>query len=99
MAPARSSPQRTFPYRQRVAKFEPGRAPETLDFTEVQFEDISAGGVSFFLNSRPEFEKVVLALGAAPNLHYIAAQITSVGDLSRDGARLFKIGCRFLDRW
>jgi PAS domain S-box-containing protein len=99
MASLRASPRRAFRYRQRVAKYEPDRPPESLKFDEVQFEDISAGGVSFFLDYQPTFETVVLALGAPPNLHYLSARITSVTELMRDGQRAYKIGCRFLDRW
>jgi len=98
-APVRSSPRRAFPYRQRIAPFEPGKPLATLPFVEVQFEDISAGGVSFYLDYHPDFETVVLALGAGANLHYLTANIVNVTEMARSGKRHFKIGCRFLERY
>lgn len=94
----RSSPRRAYPYRQRVAPLQPGVAPDKLAFEEVQFHDISAGGVSYHATRRPGHDTVVLALGAAPNVHYISARIVNVSEVQEDGETAFHVGCRFIER-
>jgi PAS domain S-box-containing protein len=95
---ARSSPRRAYPYRQLVAAQKPGVSPDRLAFEEVQFHDISAGGVSFRMTARPMFDTVVLALGVPPNVHYISAKIVNVSDFHEDGRTAYHVGCRFLER-
>lgn len=97
-ASARSSPRRAYPYRQLVAALEVGVSPDQLSFTEVQFLDISAGGVSFRLETRPAFDMVVLALGVRPNVHYIRAKIVNVSPQEEGGRSVYHVGCRFLER-
>lgn len=94
----RTSPRRAYPYRQRVAPLAPGVSPDQLPFEEVQFHDISAGGVSFRMVRRPAYDTVVLALGAAPNVHYISARIVNVAEVDEGGETAFHVGCRFLER-
>ncbi len=94
----RSSPRRAYPYRQLVAAQKPGVSPDRLTFEEVQFHDISAGGVSFRLTNRPTFDAVVLALGVPPNVHYISARIVNVSEFDEDGRPAYHVGCRFLER-
>jgi hypothetical protein len=81
-----------------VAAMEPGVSPDRLAFSEVQFHDISAGGVSFLLEIHPNFDTVVLALGVRPNVHYISAKIVNVVEVYEDGNRRYQVGCRFLQR-
>lgn len=94
----RSSPRRAYPYRQRVAPLTPGVRPDQLPFEEVQFHDISAGGVSFRMVRRPDYDTVVLALGVAPSVHYISARIVNVAEVVEQGVLGFHVGCRFLER-
>ncbi len=94
----RSSPRRAYPYRQSVAPIYHGKLPTKNDFIQVQFRDISAGGVSFLINKRPEFESLVLELGCGPNVHYMKAKIVNVAENTTSSGSTYLVGCRFLDR-
>ncbi len=94
----RSSPRRAYPYRQQVAPFINNVLPTRGEFSEVQFRDISAGGVSFVLDHPPAFDMVVLALGCPPNFHYVSARVVNVAEeLHKDGHN-FIVGCCFVGR-
>lgn len=98
MEQLRSSPRRAYPYRQQVAPYLNGVLPSRGEFSEVQFRDISAGGVSFVLDHPPAFDMVVLALGCPPNFHYVSARVVNVSEeLHKDGHN-FIVGCCFVGR-
>jgi hypothetical protein len=99
----RASPRRAYPYHQAVAPLIEGKLPSLADFFTVQFQDISAGGVSFLLGYRPQFDMVVLGLGFAPNLRHVTAKILNVTQVSDPthpaaGETMFLVGCKFLER-
>jgi hypothetical protein len=94
----RSSPRRTFQYRQLVGPVLDGRLPARNQFFEVVCEDISAGGVSFYLSSRPEYKQVVVGLGRLPHLTFFMAEIVRVVDKELDGRSQVLVGCRFTGR-
>lgn len=94
----RTSPRRAYPYRQSVAPVLNGKLPTKNDFIQVQFRDISAGGVSFLINHRPLFDSLVLELGCGPNVHYMKAKVVNVIESATSTGPVFLVGCRFLDR-
>jgi PAS domain S-box-containing protein len=94
----RSSPRREYQYRQAIAPMDGKRLPARRDFFEVECEDISAGGISFYLDRPPEFEYLVVALGKAPTLTWFAALVVRVVDRSAPDAPRFLVGCRFTGR-
>jgi PAS domain S-box-containing protein len=94
----RSSPRRSYPYRQSLAPIVDGKLPSKDEFVEVQFRDISAGGVSFLFDKRPQFSTLVLALGCPPNVHYVKGQIVNATETVNEGNKAFLVGCRFLER-
>ncbi len=81
-----------------MAPQKPGVRPDQLTYEEVQFYDISAGGVSFRMLKRPNYDTVVLALGMSPNVHYISAKIVNVAEYDDGGRPAYQIGCRFVER-
>jgi PAS domain S-box-containing protein len=97
-ASKRTSPRRAYPYRQSVAPIYNGKLPTKDDFIQVQFRDISAGGVSFLINRRPEFDSFVLELGCEPNVHYMSAKVVNVIERATGEGSTFMVGCRFLNR-
>jgi PAS domain S-box-containing protein len=66
----RSSPRRAYQYRQLIAPLCGEAMPGREEFQEVVCEDISAGGISFYLPTAPEFTNLVVALGKPPMLTY-----------------------------
>ncbi len=81
-----------------MAPIASGKLPTKDQFIQVQFRDISAGGVSFLIGHRPEFDALVLELGCGPNVHYMSAKIVNVVETSTSTGPMFLVGCRFLNR-
>ena len=71
----RASPRRFFQYRQMIARVSDDAMPAAADFFEVDCCDISAGGLSFYLDRVPEFDKLIVALGKPPAVTHFAAQV------------------------
>ena len=94
----RSSPRRTFQYRQWIAPLIGTAMPQRSDFVQVVCDDISAGGISFYLDHPPTFERLLVALGKAPGLTYFAAQVVRIVEKSVRGEKVYLVGCRFTGR-
>ena len=94
----RRSPRRTYQYRQLVAPMLGDKLPDRRKFFEVVCQDISAGGISFLLDSEPPFKRVVVALGKPPRLSFFVAEIVRIQPQEVDGRRKYLIGCRFCNR-
>ncbi|MDZ7618139.1 MAG: hypothetical protein U1E05_14130 [Patescibacteria group bacterium] len=61
---------------QRIALRRAPGIPDEAEFIEVQCHDLTRGGFSFLLPSKPSFHFLVVAFGAAPNITYISARVT-----------------------
>ncbi|MGQ9575755.1 MAG: GAF domain-containing protein [Thermoguttaceae bacterium] len=94
----RSSPRRAFKYYQMIAPMFGGVLPKRKKFFEVECEDISAGGIAFYMNRPPDFDTLVVALGRPPAESYLTARVVRVAKKERDGQRLYLVGCRFTGR-
>lgn len=92
----RQSPRRPFQYRQQVAPYHGGSLPGKASFREVECQDISSTGFSFLSSQLPDFDSIVVALGAAPQQIYLWAHIVSRFPLDDGPAPLYRIGCRFV---
>jgi hypothetical protein len=94
----RASPRRGYSYPQRVAPLFGSQMPSPERFFEVRCGDISGSGLSFFLDSQPEFDNVVIALGRPPEVIHVAARVVHVEPVLQSGARAFRVGCCFSHR-
>jgi len=94
----RSSPRRSFQYRQRIAPMYTVTIPTTREFFEVECRDISAGGISFYLDGEPDFTALVVGLGRVPELAYFTARVAHVSQESINGKVRYVVGCRFTGR-
>jgi len=94
----RSSPRRTFQYRQAIAPMYGDALPSRKKFFTVVCDDISAGGLSFYLENPPEFEKLVVALGQPPAVSFFTAEVVRVMDRQLNGQPVHLVGCRFTGR-
>ena len=72
--------------------------PAAHEFEQVQCNDLSVDGVSFFLNRLPDQERVVISLGTAPKLMFMTARIVNERLVYKDGRAAYRIGCQFLNR-
>jgi len=91
-------PRRSYPYWQLIAPIVSGRPPRRQDFRLMRCHDICAGGFAFVSDAQPEENKYVVALGAAPSLTYIAAEVAHVTKVDEEGQRYYIVGCRYLKR-
>jgi PAS domain S-box-containing protein len=94
----RISIRRSYRYEQRIAPMVGDALPDRKLFFEVQCNDISAGGISFFVERAPTYENVVVALGKPPALSYFRATVVRVASVQKDGATVYLVGCRFAGR-
>jgi len=94
----RTSPRRSYHYRQLIAPIRDGKLPSPEDFFHATCEDISAGGISFYQDQTPDFEDLVVALGAPPEVTYFSARISRVTQKEHDGRDMNFVGCRFTGR-
>jgi hypothetical protein len=97
-ADRRATPRRPFPYLQVIAPVLDGRLPDRGMFREVRCHDISTGGFSYLSPAEPRHTEIVVAFGSTPRLIYLRTAIAHVSPIMYKGARVFQIGCRYLDR-
>jgi hypothetical protein len=95
----RSAERRPFRYLQRItfANNDPGSFM-TRSSMNVECLDISVGGMSFFLGSRPEFEEFVVELGTAQGIRFLKAQVVRVCEATLGERVGYVVGCRFIGR-
>lgn len=94
----RSSPRKAFHYLQPIAPIYHGRLPSHEDFFDAVCENISGGGIAFYLNRAPDFQDLVVALGQPPNLTHFSARVVRVAETLYDGKQAYLVGCRFTGR-
>ena len=94
----RSSPRRSYPYRQMVAPMARDAMPSTREFFEVRCKDISTGGVSLIMDSPPDFDQIVISLGKPPQVNPVVARVVHVKQFNYSGQKAYLVGCKFTDR-
>lgn len=95
----RASPRMAYHYYQLIAPLYTGnRMPPRKEFFPVQCNDISAGGISFFFDRRPDFEYLVVALGRPPEETFFTAHVVRVARKDTEGQTRYLVGCRFTGR-
>jgi PAS domain S-box-containing protein len=94
----RASLRRSYEYRQRISPLSGQRIPAHEEFFEVECRDISAGGISFFMDAPPGFENLVVALGRPPVQSHFTARVMRVVPTIKEGRQVHLVGCRFTGR-
>ena len=94
----RVRPRRSYPYRQLIAYMSETGLPDRNSFYDVECRDIGAGGFSYLSDSPPPKDSLVVALGTAPSLTYLTAQVAHMTSIERNGRRSYLIGCRYTGR-
>jgi len=82
----RAEPRRPFPVVQRIAVRRGLEFPDESEFTEVRCHDLTRGGFSFLLSSRPDFDSLVAAFDMSSKTIYLAAQVAHVEDVLVDSS-------------
>jgi len=94
----RRRPRRSYPYHQLVAPILDGKLPGERDFVRVRCNDIAAGGFSFLASEPPPSNALIVALGNAPNLTHVTAQVVHVTRVKRRGKFTYLVGCGYTGR-
>lgn len=89
--------RRPYPTRQSIA-FCDEDLPRGDAFEQVICNDVSMCGISFFLNRRPDAQRLVISLGTAPDLTFMLAKVQNFRIAYAHDKRCFRIGCQFLRR-
>jgi PAS domain S-box-containing protein len=97
-AERRRRERRLYPYQQLIAPVFDGMLPRPNDFYHVLCHDISAGGFAFLSAEPTPFDSLVVALGTAPALTHLHAQIKHVTEVQYQGKRAFVVGCAYTGR-
>ena len=64
----------------------------------VECNDISAGGISFLIDYKPDFNEAIIVLGTPPNVTSVLGQVVRVSNTMRNGRAAYLVGCRFTSR-
>lgn len=91
----RRSPRQQFPVMQLIAPFH-RKMPRADQFAPVSCRDLSSSGIAFYFPQRADFTKVIVGLGKAPQLTYVAARVVRQAACTSGGRVL--VGCEFVDR-
>jgi hypothetical protein len=70
-----------FPAVQRIAVRRGRGIPDEREFIEVRCHDLTRQGFSFLLPQQPNFDRLVAALGVAPDVIYAGAEVVRCTDV------------------
>jgi hypothetical protein len=94
----RSSPRKNYRFNQRIAPMHGGLLPRTDEYFNVECNDISKGGVSFYLKRPPGCEQFAIMLGQKPMVTILVARVVYSREVDHDGHQMYLVGCQFIDR-
>ncbi|HWB11525.1 MAG TPA: GGDEF domain-containing protein [Pirellulales bacterium] len=88
-----------FETEQQVAVYNGGTdIPDPSEFFAVRSSDISAKGMSFICEKRPECKAFVVRLGTREQARYMVANVANITPLSKEEPIQYRVGCAFVAR-
>ena len=94
----RSSPRKKYQFNQRIGPMHGGLLPRTDEYFNVECNDISKGGISFYLKRPPGCEQFAIVLGQKPKVTILAAKVVNTKEVEHDDQQMYLVGCQFIDR-
>jgi hypothetical protein len=94
----RSSPRKKYRFNQRIGPMHGGLLPTTDEYFNVECNDISKGGISFYLKRPPGCEQFAVVLGQKPKVTILAAKVVNTKEVEHDDQQMYLVGCQFIDR-
>ena len=94
----RATPRSKYKYSQRIAPLHSKILPRVDDYLEVECNDISCGGISFFLRRPPGCEHFAVALGQKSMTTLLIAQVVYIKEVNHNNQQMYLVGCKFVDR-
>jgi diguanylate cyclase (GGDEF)-like protein len=83
---------------QRIAPRLRNVIPPASALFEVECENVSGAGMSFFVPEPPDYQHLVVELKIGKEQFYVAAVIKSFREVSVGETRRYRVGCQFLRR-
>ena len=97
-AEKRSSPRREYNYMQRISPLIDNCIPDDDEFYKVPCCDISAGGFSYYMETPPHYDELVISLGTPPHDQKVIAKIVRIVKKDVNGQTMHQVGCQFTGR-
>jgi len=80
----RSEERQPYTSTQRIALRRGSGVPDESDFIPVECHDLTRNGFAFFLPNKPDFDSLVAAFGAPPDVIYVSARVARCSDVLLD---------------
>ncbi len=94
----RSSPRKKYQVNQQIGPMHGGFLPTTDEYFNVECNDISKGGISFYLKRPPGCEQFAIVLGQKPEVTILIAKVVYARQVEHGGQRMYLVGCQFIGR-
>jgi len=72
--------------------------PRVDEYFNVECNDISQGGISFYLKRPPGCEQFAIMLGQKPSLTTLVGRVVYSRVVDHNGEKVYLVGCQFIDR-
>jgi hypothetical protein len=93
-----SSPRKTYQFFQRIAPVYNRSLPSEANYFNVECNDISRGGISFYLKRPPGCKYFAIVLGQGPSSTIMFGRVVNSKEVNHDNHRMYLVGCQFIDR-
>ncbi len=94
----RSSPRKKYHCIQQIAPMYNRYLPSADTYFKVECNDISQGGISFYLRRPPGCERFAIVLGQKSMPTVLIGQVVYSREVQHKGNRMYLVGCQFIDR-
>jgi hypothetical protein len=94
----RSSPRKQYQVNQRIAPMHKDLPPHVDEYFNVECNDISQGGISFYLKRPAGCEKFAIALGQKPLVTVLIGRVVYSREINHNGDQMYLVGCQFVGR-
>lgn len=94
----RRSPRYSFEAVEWVAPVKDGKFPGLGDFLPIRCRDISKSGFSFWLDTPPDFEELIVRIQKGTSAVFVGAEVIHVTRHAAGATQEFLVGCRFTKR-
>ncbi|MGQ9506105.1 MAG: PilZ domain-containing protein [Thermogutta sp.] len=94
----RRSPRYSFEAVEWVAPVKGATFPSLGDFVPIRCRDISKSGFSFWLDTPPDFQELIVRIQKGTNAVFVKAEVIHVTRHTASDSHKFLVGCRFTER-
>ncbi len=87
-----------FPVLQKICPCRGDVIPGPARFFPVKCRDLSRGGVSFYLDFEPAFDRFILMLCHKGGTDYVLGEVIRLQELPADSPDRYLVGCRLIKK-